>query len=298
MERFFAIINPTAGLGRCGKLAAEAVDRLRNAGLHVETVQTGGPGHATHIAREAYANGERHFIAVGGDGTAFEVVNGLYPQSIPGERATLGFLPLGTGNSFLRDFTELGEQAAIQALIEGKRRPCDVIRLEHRRGTLYYINLLSLGFPADVCALTNRRLKNLGTVGYALGVLGTAAQLKAHDISLRLSDGQRWNRPVTFVSFCNSRFTGRTLMMAPAARTDDGLVDVISMGKMGRLELLRTFPKIFSGEHVHHPKATTAHAASVDLDIAAEIDAMIDGEVIRCIPRRLAVLPGVLEVRI
>jgi diacylglycerol kinase family enzyme len=211
---------------------------------------------------------------------------------------SLGFLPLGTGNSFLRDFTDSGHQAAAEALMQGKRRPCDVIRLIHAQGEIFYINLLSLGFPADVCALTNRRLKGFGTAGYGIGVVSTVVNLKARAFPLSTNSGIRWDMPTTLISFCNSRFTGGTMMMAPRAIPSDGEVDMVAMGQMGRLELLRTFPQIFAGTHVHHPKAVTARASQVTLEIESDIDAMVDGEVIRCTPRRLEVMPSVFDVRI
>src|SRR5208283_5038037 len=94
----------------------------------LDLVETRGAGEATQIAREAYARGRREFIAVGGDGTSYEIVNGLFPEASAGERATLGFLPLGTGNSFLRDFSERGVEHAIESLIVGRRQSCDVLR--------------------------------------------------------------------------------------------------------------------------------------------------------------------------
>jgi len=90
------------------------------------------------IAREAYGRGRRRFIAVGGDGTSYEVVNGLFPEAGAGERPTLGFLPLGTGNSFLRDFSDRGVEHAIESLIAGRMQGCDVLRLRHRGGVIHY----------------------------------------------------------------------------------------------------------------------------------------------------------------
>ncbi|MDE3110676.1 MAG: acylglycerol kinase family protein, partial [Acidobacteriota bacterium] len=101
-DRFFAIINPAAGGGRCGKLAPGAIDRLQRYGVGIQVTRTSLPGEATELARQAYADGYRKFLAIGGDGTAFEIINGLFPESLTRGRATLGFLPLGTGNSFLR----------------------------------------------------------------------------------------------------------------------------------------------------------------------------------------------------
>ncbi len=120
-KRFFAIVNPAAGGGRCGNLAAAALERVRAAGMELEVAATTRAGEATALAREAYARGVRNFLAVGGDGTAFEIVNGLFPEAQTEGRAALGFLPLGTGNSFLRDFTTRGVEHTIEALAERRR---------------------------------------------------------------------------------------------------------------------------------------------------------------------------------
>ncbi|HWJ48581.1 MAG TPA: acylglycerol kinase family protein, partial [Candidatus Udaeobacter sp.] len=152
-QSYLAIVNPAAGGGRSAKLLGPALKRLRNAGLEVKVATTRSPGQATQIARDAYNRGARHFIAVGGDGTSYEVVNGLFPQAIDNEPPTLAFLPLGTGNSFLRDFSDRGVEHAIESLIANKTRACDVMRMRHRTGLVYYINLLSMGFSADVATL-------------------------------------------------------------------------------------------------------------------------------------------------
>jgi len=93
--RFFAVVNPAAGGRRCGKLADAALDRVRSAGLQLEIARTSRPREATELVRTAYGHGFRNFLAVGGDGTSYEIVNGLYPEAISGGRPTLGFLPLG-----------------------------------------------------------------------------------------------------------------------------------------------------------------------------------------------------------
>lgn len=154
---FFAVVNPAAGGGRCGKLVQSVLDRLRAGGIKLEVVETTGPGQGTHLTRDAWARGYRKFIAVGGDGTSYEIVNGLFPRRESDEPATLAFLPLGTGNSFLRDFTGRGVEHAIEALLAGRSQPCDVLRLRHAEGVLHYINLLAMGFAADVAALRARR---------------------------------------------------------------------------------------------------------------------------------------------
>jgi len=294
---YVAVLNPAAGGGRCGSQAGQAIQRLRDAGLEIEVMETRAAGDGSRIAHEAYERGIRRFIAVGGDGTGYEVINGLFPQAADdGEVVRLGFLPLGTGNSFLRDFTEEGADYALNALLEGRVRPCDVIRLSHRDGVLHYINILSMGFTAEVGALTNRRFKPLGQGGYVLGVVTTVARL--HDFVIPMSvDGAPLNsEPCTFVSINNSRFTGGKMMMAPQADTGDGMADLVRVGQMGRIGLLKTFPKIFKGTHVNHPAVSQEQVKAIDFDLHGPIDVMIDGEVLNLVPKRLQVLPGVLEV--
>ena len=99
-ERYLAIVNPAAGGGRCGREAPAVISALRDTGLDVEVRETRAAGDGTRLAREAYRQGTRRFIGVGGDGTGFEIVNGLFPEALDSaERPWLGFLPLGTGNS-------------------------------------------------------------------------------------------------------------------------------------------------------------------------------------------------------
>jgi len=300
-ESLLAIVNPAAGGGRCGELAPAALARLRSAGLQIEEARTRAPGHAQELAHAAYQRGVRTFVAVGGDGTAHEVVNGLLPVALGGEaspRACLGFLPLGTGNSFLRDFGSDGLDHGVAALQQRRRRPCDVLRLCHSQGELYSINLLSAGFVADVATTANRRFKALGPAGYVLAVVLETAGLGASPFRMRLDGGPIWERETTFVSFCNSRFTAGGMMMAPDAETDDGMVDVIVAEKMSRLRLLLAFPRIFSGGHVRLPFISSMRARRIEFDAQGEMDLMIDGEVVRHRPTRLDVLPSAIDVSV
>jgi diacylglycerol kinase (ATP) len=293
-----AVVNPAAGGGVCGKRAPAAVERLRQSGVKVDVVETRAPGQATDVAREAVAAGRRHFIAVGGDGTSYELINGIFSGPLPaGERPSLGMLPLGTGNSFLRDFTDQGAEYAIEAIIAGKTRPCDLIRCTHTRGALHFINIFSIGFVADVGATRNRSFSGLGEFGYTLSTVLRVAALRPYTFPMQI-DGQPEDRePLTFLSFNNSRFTGGKMMMAPDANTRDGLLDIIRVGRLGRVGLLRTFPKIFSGTHVQHPAVRCYQASGLDLRLADDIDVMVDGEMIKINPRRLEVVPAALDVR-
>lgn len=296
-ERFFAVVNPAAGGGRCASLAGPALARLREAGLHVDAIASTGPGHAVQLAREAYSQGYRKFLAVGGDGTAHEILNGIFASKAVRDRIGLGFLPLGTGNSFLRDFAENGTDASFQALFAQRTRACDLMRLTHAAGELYSVNLLSIGFTADVAALTNRYFKRLGQLGYLLGVFVRVAQLRRRAFALRCDEEADWDeRRCLFLSFNNSKYTGGTMLIAPQADATDGLIEVVRWGPIGRLGLLRMLPKLYDGTHIEHPLASRRGARRVEFKMLVPVDVMVDGEVVTVECRRLEVLPGAVDI--
>jgi len=196
----------------------------------------------------------------------------------------------------LRDFTSEGAVGAAEALTRATTRGCDVIRLVHADGELYFMNLLSMGFVADVATTTNRRFKSLGPAGYALAVVTETVGLAPKQWHMQLDRGKRWDPFAVFVSFNNSRFTGGSMQMAPYAKTDDGKLDVIVAGPMSRARLLSAFPRIFRGSHVYMPEISCAQVDRVDLEVDEPVDLMIDGEVERHRPLRLEVLESAIDV--
>jgi diacylglycerol kinase (ATP) len=296
-RHFLAIVNPAAGGGRCGRMAKSAFDKLRAAGVDLEVSETTGPGRAAALARAAYARGCRQFIAVGGDGTSFEIVNGLFPEAATGARVALGFLPLGRGNAFLRDFTDRGALDSAAAIVADRRRACDVLRLTHATGKLYFINLLSMGFAADAAVAANRHFKRLGEFGYILGVLVCLARLRRRAFPLRADDDAEMDRRrCLFLSFNNSKFTGGKMMIAPQAVTDDGLIEYVRWGPVGRVEFVRNFSTLFDGTHINHPQASRRAVRRIDFALDAPVDVMIDGEVLTLDCRHIEVLPSALDV--
>lgn len=296
-NRFLAIVNPAAGGGRCGKLAPAALKRVCELGIDLEIAQTTRPGEATPLARDAYARGFRNFLAVGGDGTSFEIVNGIFPEAATQGRAALGFLPLGTGNSFLRDFTTRGVEHTIEALREARRRPCDVIRLRHAAGDIFFINMLNLGFAAEAGEIANRKFKRWGQMGYVFGVFARLARLEHVAFPHRLEGAAEWDRRTClFLAFGNSKFTGGKMMIAPKADPADGRIEYVRWSPLGRLRLLWTFPRLFTGTHIHHPLASRAAVERIEFDLDRPVNVIVDGEVIRLQCRSVEVLPSALDV--
>lgn len=299
-EAFLAIVNPAAGGGRGRRLIGPALERLRAGGVKVDAVETSARTQATRIARDGYRNGYRRFIAVGGDGTSYEIVNGLFPEAAENERPTLAFLPLGTGNSFLREFTkdgELGLEVGLEALLARRSRACDVLRLTHKDGELFYINLLSVGFTADVATMRARRFSAWGELGYQSSIFICLTRFRRRPFPLRV-DGESEidRRPCLFLTFNNSKFTGGTMMIAPDAEIDDGLIEYVRWGPIGRLGLIRNLPTLYDGTHVNHPLAERRSVRRIDFDLDAPVDVMVDGEVLTLQCQTLDVLPSALNV--
>jgi diacylglycerol kinase (ATP) len=297
---FLAVVNPAAGGGRCRKLVGPALDRLRTGGIKLDVVETTAPGQGAQLARVAYAKGYRCFIAVGGDGTSYEIVNGLFPgaeKAPSADRPTLAFLPLGTGNSFLRDFTDRGVEHAMEALLAGRSQSCDVLRLTHKGGVLHYINLLSMGFAADVATMRARRFSAWGELGYQSSIFICLARFRRRPFPLRVDgEGHIDRRPCLFLTFNNSKFTGGTMMIAPKAEINDGLIEYVRWGPIGRVGLIRNLPTLYDGTHIHHPLAERVAARRIDFHLDAPVDVMIDGEVLTLQCQTLDVLPSALNV--
>jgi YegS/Rv2252/BmrU family lipid kinase len=274
-----------------------ALQRLRAGGVAVDLAETQGAGDAIRIAREAYALGQTKFIAAGGDGTSYEVVNGLFPEASAGQGVTLGFLPMGTGNSFLRDFSDRGVEHAIESLIAGRTRSCDVLRLQHRGGVIHYINLLSVGFPADVARLRARRFSGHGELGYIISIFLGLARFRRRAFPVRVDQEKEFDRRrCLFLTFNNSKFTGGTMMIAPQADVNSGLVEYVRWGAIRRVGLIRNLPKLYDGTHIEHPLAERKAVKRVQFDLDAPVDVMVDGEVLTLHCEEIDVLPGALNV--
>lgn len=298
MSGYVAIINPAAGGGRAGNEGPSALRALREAHVALDDIRyTRAAGDARQIAKEAWQQGARRFLVVGGDGTTHEVINGCVPEALQGtERPVIGMLPLGTGNSFLRDFGIFDSKSALAAITKGAERKSDVVRLEHEEGALLSFNIVGFGFSATVGARTNAKYKRFGVAGYVVAVFETAVNLQAPTFPLRVDGGALDARPSTLLSFSNSRFTGGAMEMAPRAKTDDGELDVIRIGSMPRLRFVAQFPSIFRGKHTEKPEVEEKRARRVEFEIGEAIDCMIDGEIVRVRPRSVEVVPQAFSV--
>lgn len=291
---YYTIVNGAAGGGRCGKLAPQALRDLERRGLSLETVFTEAPRHAIELAKQGAAAGHRRFLSVGGDGTAGEIVHALAEAGVSRE-CKLAMLPLGTGNSFLRDFGITSLEQASDAIAHDESRAVDVLRLTHEDGIIHFINTMGTGFVARVGELTNERFKHLGAAGYIAAVLVCVIQLRYEQNTLRY-DGVTDDRATLLSSFSNSQYTGGSMRIAPDALVSDGLFDVIRACPSGRLALLSAFARIFTGKHVELDDVWATQVDRVDFVEPARQAVLIDGDLFHLTPRSIDVLRGAIRV--
>ncbi len=292
--RALLIANPQAHNGRAAKLVQPVIEALNEQGITVEARMTEARGHGIDLVREADLSDMDAILAMGGDGTVFETLNGLFRRDEP-TGLPLGIIPVGTGNAFVRDFGLDNQQwrEAIRIIGQGNRRTVDVGRFTCKHDIWYFLNIIGLGFVSDVCE-TAHRLKKLGNLSYSIGVLHRTIRLNTIPLDMDM-DGQTLKRDAVFIEISNSRYTSNFLM-APEAKLDDGLLDVTILNRVSRTRLITAFPRIFKGTHVELPQVETFQIRQ--LTIRTEKPRLLtpDGELLGQSPVSIQCLPGALEV--
>ncbi len=277
--KLLIIYNPQAGGGRAAGLLQSIKQYLERLKISATFLMTEYSGHAVELAQSADLRGYDGLIASGGDGTLFEVLNG-YMLNASGNKLVLGLIPNGTGNAFMKDLglQKHDWQRAIDIILQNQPKPLDIGKLISQGQTHYFINIVGMGFVSKV-ALAAVPLKWMGNAAYTAATLQKLINLKAQDITLEI-DGKTIQRQGVFVEVANSRYTGTSFLMAPKAKLDDGLLDVVVLNKISRLKLLRLFTSIYDGSHIEYPEIEYFQAKQVKVIESEPTQLIPDGEVI------------------
>jgi diacylglycerol kinase (ATP) len=306
--RVAVIVNLTARKGgaraRWPAIQAELARRLGP----VEPMFTEAPGHATHLARNALARGVRRFVAVGGDGTVNETLNGLldpagcliYPDAV------LCPVPAGTANELSRALGHLAVAgSAFDAAASPRSQAIDLMRvrctgLDGRPVDRFGYLIVALGLAATISHRTgqSRWLKKLGEVAYLLMTPGVTLTYRQREVSIEIDGVPAGTRRLFTAMIGNTENGGGGMKLLPGARFDDGVLDLIDVGGVSRLGvLLGILPKLYSGAHVHHPKVRTARGTAFRFDSAGvETLVDLDGEMVGRLPLEVTVLPQAFRV--
>jgi diacylglycerol kinase (ATP) len=295
------LVNPASGNGGTGKRWPELAHRAAQLGLEGTTLFSERPGHLIELAEQAARSGAELVISVGGDGTLNEVVNGLARAGFSTELATI---PLGTGMDFVRTYgipTRFDD--AVRTALEGTTRTIDIGRVSYRtwsgaESERYVANVGSVGMSAAVAQRANGMSKALGgkaTFFYALARV--FFEWENTLVSVQLDEEQREAR-MHDVIVANGQWHGGAMRLAPDARPDDGLFDVVLIGDVTKRDFVTTAPKLYKGTYLSHPKIELLRSRTVGVDAPERLPIELDGEQVGTTPARFEIVPAALRVRV
>ncbi|CAB4881856.1 unannotated protein [freshwater metagenome] len=289
MRQVLLIASPVSGGGRVPRLLPAVTGRLRDLGVDCRVVLTDDLEHARDLTREALG-GEQIPVAFGGDGLAGAVAGAAYAVT-PGA-ALIGVLPGGSGNDFCRHSGIGGDPvAACDLLALGQAAPIDL----GEANTRIFLGIASLGFDSEANAAANRAPRFLGRGIYVYGALSALLGWHQAAFTIETSDGSE-QFPGWSVICANTSVYGAGMFIAPEARTDDGLLDVVTIRDTGRLHFLRAFPKVFRGTHLRDPAVQLTRAAEVRVSSSREFVVYADGEEVARTPVTVRALPAAVKV--
>lgn len=273
----------------------ETLDELERHGLVFQTEISRFAGHSRELAR-SLAGVSDLMLALGGDGTLHEVINGLFDQE--GPRPTLAFVPLGTGNDLCRALEIHQERARlVRTLVEGRRVRMDLGRLACDGGTVYFGCTCSAGFAAEVARRTDELASksHLRGLSYSLALLLSLARYKSPSGEF-LIDGEQHRAPILFnLNLCNTRFYGGGMVAAPRAEPFDGQLEMVSM-ELNRAQVLRALPRNYSGHFDGLTGVLQRSFKKLSLTTDPPVLVHADGQIIGRTPLEVEVVPGALEV--
>jgi len=294
-HRWLVVANPISGQGRAMHHRHEIEAVLRRHGLEFDFVVSEHPGHAIELVAVAVADGCRHVLAVGGDGTVHECANGIFRQrAVPTEEVTLGVMPIGTGNDWARTHGISKDYAEVAALMAaGTHRLHDVGVAEFGDGSRrHFVNVAGLGFDAHVVESLPDR--TLGPLAYLVGLAKGLLNYRAVPLGLTFA-GRRIDARAFVLFFAIGRYCGSGMNVAPKAEADDGLFDITLVQELSRWEVLKSLRRLFDGTLLTHPKVIALREAEANVE-AGPVPVEADGELIGHAPVRFTLLPRALRV--
>jgi len=294
-SKYFLITNPVAGQGRCSALLPAVRRELDRRHIDYDVFLTNEPYEAAHVTEMVIEAGFTHVVAMGGDGTVNEVVNGIMASSV---RLPLAVIPAGSGNDFCR---MMGIPAtlsdAIETMVSGKKRAID---LGHVVGDRYFVNGVGIGIDAQVARDVLRMKRLRGTSAYLAAAVQEIFRFKSFSLTIKNDDWTE-TRDLISLGLANGKYSGGGFQLAPRACLDDGLLDVAAIGDFSsKFARLLRLPQARAGKHLRLPEVTYHQVQEIAVSSSQKLIAHIDGEPYRLPERSFQVIaaPGAIDVMV
>lgn len=286
---YLIIINPVSGRGKNSRI----VDQLKVDFPDSDIRITKFKGHPYSIMKEEDLKPFSAVIAMGGDGTMHEVINGMMDRE-DGMKIPIGLIPGGTGNSFMHDLNCLDPQSAIRIIKEGNLKAIDLAEIKMKDGIRHAYNIVGWGISVTINNLAEKWRK-VGGQRYNLAALYEIFRNPKWPVKIILDDEIK-EGSYSFFLACNNMYSGNGMKVAPKAILDDGLIDVILLKQASRLKLIGLFTKIFAGSHIDNPLIEYHQVRSFSIIPEEDTVLNIDGQVEGHTPIKVGVLPKAIQV--
>ena len=293
MKKYYLLVNPKGGHKRGLEIYEKVKHIFSSAGTNITVLHTEYAGHAFDFANTLDFVGYDGLCAIGGDGTMYELINGMLKRD-DNHKIPIGLITGGTGNSFMYDVDCLDPIDAAKRIVQHNLRPLDIAKVNANGELFYSFNIIGWGLATDAGKLAEK-LRWLGGVRYDVASIIEVLKGKDRIATLTL-DEEVIKENFIFIIGCNTIHTGKAMKMAPLAQLNDGKIDLIIVRKTSRINLLKLFPKLFSGDHIKSPLVEYRQVQNFSISLEETNDLTIDGEIIGMTPLSVKMIPKMVNV--
>lgn len=294
IKNVLVIYNPTSGTKSNKSMLYKLFNYYSLNKINYELIETKYKNHAQDLCEDSDLSHYHDIIICGGDGTFNEVVNGLMMNKF-NQIPRLGFLPGGTGNSFMHDLEAVDETKALNKIFQDKSDSLDIIKLTYNNKIIYSFNIVGWGLVTDILILAEK-MRFLKGLRYNIASLFYLLTSKGKKIKFSI-DGQLFKDDYLFIMICNTIHTGKGMKAAPKAKFNDGLMDIISVkSSISIFQLIKLFSQIFSGRHIHSKYVKYQTAKKIELEPTNNEILNIDGDAKGFTPVNIDILKNRLRI--
>jgi diacylglycerol kinase (ATP) len=297
------LVNPASANGSTGRRWPEIARQASARGLIGDALISEAPGHLSELAAGAVGDGAALLVVVGGDGSVHEVVNGLLASG-QGNDVELAVLPRGTGKDFVRSLRIPGDlQGAIDVARNGRPRAVDAGRARYTSwdgspAEAYFANFGGAGISGAIARRANVSTKAMGgRMSFLWATVAVFAKWKSAAVTANVDGAERAGQMFEVLAM-NGDYAAGGMWVTPDAEPDDGRLDVLLIGDVTKADFVRTFPKIYRGKHLSHPKIELLHGAAVRVEAEVPLPIVLDGEQPGTTPVTFELVPQALRVRV
>jgi diacylglycerol kinase (ATP) len=306
LEKSMVIVNPVSANGRTGRNWPRIAEELKNAGVEFDVQITSRSREAVQLTRKALQEGYLTVIAVGGDGTLNEVLNGFFESDNAhpiNSEARLGLIPSGTGRDFIKTINYSKDlRHACRTLARNQTRTIDIGQVwyrdaEGRQTFSYYINIAGMGMDGETVDRVNRTTKIFGgKISFLWGTIATLVQYRNRELTLEIDGAVRYHGEATVVAVANGQYFGGGMRIAPEASLDSGHFDIVVVDGMTKPEILANLYRIYQGTHLSYPKVHLMRGKHVRATSLQRVLLNVDGEQPGVLDAEFQLLPQKLQL--